>query len=361
MTTTSATDRAARLVSLLGEVGADLLLVTDLLNLRYLTGFVGTNGLAVIGANTRTFATDFRYVPQMADQVDSSFALRELPRNMPAAVEELLPPREVRLGFETSMPVRIHARLREVLPDRVELVPTDGLVERLRAVKEPGEVEQIRAAARLADRAFEQLLAEGLVGRTERDAALALEITIRELGAESVSFEPIVAAGAHGAAAHATPRETEIGRGQLVVIDWGAQLDGYCSDCTRTIATGNLDDEARTVYELVLQAQMAGLGAVRPQAGLSDVDAVAREVITAAGYGERFGHGLGHGVGLDVHEEPRLGQSAEGELAIGNVVTVEPGVYLPNRLGVRIEDLVVVSEGGCEILTSVAKELTVVD
>ena len=353
--------RTDRLVELLGGERLDAVLITDLINLRYLTGFVGSNGLAVIGPETRMFATDFRYATQMADQVDSTFDRRQLPRNLLSATEEVLPAGELRLGIEGSMPMRIHARLRELLPDRVELVVADGLVERLRAVKEPAELEAIRSATALADRAFEQWLSDGLVGRTERELALSLEIGMRRLGAEQVSFEPIVAAGARGALPHATPGQVEIERGQLVVIDWGAQLDGYCSDCTRTVATGEIDSQASEIYELVLSAQTTGLEAVRAGADVREVDQTAREVIAAAGHGEQFGHGLGHGVGLDIHEEPRLSQSGEGKLQAGNVVTVEPGVYLPERLGVRIEDLVVVGEGGCEILTGISKDLAVVE
>jgi Xaa-Pro aminopeptidase len=360
MTAIQGTDRADRLVAMLPEAGIDLLLVTDLTNLRYLTGYVGSNAIAVIGPDTRTFATDFRYAVQIEEQVDRSFERRELPRDLPSAVEGVLPPGEIRLGFENSMPVRIHTRLREVLPERVELVAVDGLIERLRVVKDAGEVERMRAAAELADRALEQLLSEGLVGRRERDVALALEVAIRKLGAERVSFEPIVAAGPQGAMAHAIPSDSEIPPGKLVVIDWGAQLDGYCSDCTRTIATGEIDDHAREVYEIVLRAQMTGVEAIRAGAVAAKVDAKAREVIDAAGYGEQFGHSLGHGVGLNVHEAPRLGPSAEDELVPGNVVTVEPGIYLPGELGVRIEDLVVVTGSGCEILTSLPKELTVI-
>jgi Xaa-Pro aminopeptidase len=273
----------------------------------------------------------------------------------------MIPSGEVRLGFETSMPVRIYQRLRDKLPERIELVAAEGLVEQLRAVKEPAEIDRIREAGALADRALEQLLADGLTGRTERDAALALEIAIRKLGAESIGFEPIVAAGPNGAEAHATPRDLEIPSGQLVVIDWGARLDGYCSDCTRTFATGELGDEASEVYELVLRAQLAGLEAVRAGAAGREVDAAARQVIDAGGYGARFGHGLGHGVGLDIHEDPRLTQTSEFELEAGNVVTIEPGVYVPGSFGVRIEDLVVVTAQGCEILTSIPKELRVVD
>jgi Xaa-Pro aminopeptidase len=353
--------RVDRLVELLPENGLDVLLVTDLINLRYLTGFVGSNGLGLIGPDTRMFATDFRYAAQMAEEVDSSFERRELPRNLFADLEEVLPPGQLRLGYENSMPVRIHARLRELLPERVELVMADGLVEGMRAVKEPAEVDRMQAAAELADRALEQLLARGLAGRSEHAAALELELAIRQGGAEHVSFEPIVAAGPHGALPHATPREVEIERGQLVVIDFGARLDGYCSDCTRTVAVGEPDLDAREIYALVLEAQLAGLAAVRAGAQCRHVDSAARDLIAVAGHGEQFGHGLGHGVGLDIHEDPRVTQVAEGTLVAGNVVTVEPGVYLPGRFGVRIEDLVVVTEDGCRILTGVTKDLLVIE
>jgi Xaa-Pro aminopeptidase len=360
MSAGTSVERAERLTELLPGAGVDAVLVTDLLNLRYLTGFVGTNGLAVIGPDTRAFATDSRYTEQAAAQVDRSFECRELPREWLSAIGELLPAGELRLGFETSMPVRIHTRLLEALPDRVELVPVDGLVERLRAVKDPEEIERMREAAKLADHALEQLLTRGLVGRTERDAAFALELAMRNLGAEHLSFDPVVAAGPHGALPHADPRDVEIERSQLVVIDWGAQLDGYCSDCTRTLATGEVGDDAKDVYELVLEAQLAGLAAARAGAGLRAVDAAAREIIESGGHGEHFRHGLGHGVGLDIHEDPRLTPSADGELEAGNTVTIEPGIYLPGVLGVRIEDLIAVTADGPDVLGSYPKELTVV-
>jgi Xaa-Pro aminopeptidase len=251
--------------------------------------------------------------------------------------------------------------MRELLGERVELVGLHGLVEGLRAVKDADEVARIRAATELADAAFEQLIGGGIVGRTERELALALELAMRERGAERTSFDIIVAAGPHGALPHAQPRDVAVERGELVVFDWGAQLDGYCSDCTRTVAAGAPPgDEGTSIYGLVLEAQLAGLGAIRAGVAGRDVDAAARTVIDDRGHREHFGHGLGHGVGLDIHEAPRLAQRAEGDLRAGNVVTVEPGVYLPGQLGVRIEDLVVVTDEGCDILTSVPKELTVV-
>ncbi len=338
------------------------MLVTDLVNVRYLTGYTGSNGLALIGPSTRVFVTDFRYVEQAAEQVDPSFDRLRASVDLLEAIQDAIPSGELRVGFEEAhMTVREHGRLRELLPDRVELVGVQGLVEGLRAVKEPDEVAAMRAAAALADAALEQLISGGLVGRTERDLAVALEFDMRRRGAERPSFEPIVAAGPHGALPHARPREVEVRGGDLVVIDWGAELDGYCSDCTRTFAAGAADGHATEIYQLVLDAQLAGLNAVAVGASGRDVDAVARQMIEAAGHGEHFGHGLGHGVGLEVHEAPRLAQRSDAVLEPGNVVTVEPGVYLPGDLGVRIEDLVVVRSKGPEILTGLAKELTVTD
>jgi Xaa-Pro aminopeptidase len=356
------TGRAERLRGLLVEAELDLLLVTELVNVRYLTGYTGSNGLALIGPQTSTFITDFRYVEQAAEEVDPTFERRRAALDLIDAIAEALPPGRLRLGFEDAqVTVRQHARLRELLPERVELVAAGQLVERLRAVKEPEEIERIRAATKLADSAFEQLLWGGLVGRTERELAILLERTVSEGGAQRHAFETIVAAGPHGALPHAQPRDVEIARGELVVIDWGAEVDGYCSDCTRTVATGEPDATAREAYELVLKAQLAGLEAIKAGASGRGVDGVAREVIEAGGYGDHFGHGLGHGVGLEIHEGPRLSQRAEDDLRAGNVVTVEPGVYLPGRFGIRIEDLVVVSDDGCEILTSVRKQLIVTD
>jgi Xaa-Pro aminopeptidase len=354
--------RAERLAELLPDVEVDLMLVTDLVNVRYLTGYTGTSGLVLVGPQTRTFVTDFRYVEQAAEEVHPSFERRRAPEELVDAVRGALPDGPVRLGFEAAhTSVRAHARLLELLDGRAQLVGTTGLVERLRAVKEPEEIEHIRAAAMLADTAFERLISDGLVGRTERELAIALEFDMRRRGAERASFAPIIAAGPHGALPHAQPREVEIRRGELVVIDWGAELDGYCSDCTRTVAAGEPSGRAREIYELALEAQLAGLNAVKAGAEGRSVDRIARAVIDEGGHGDEFGHGLGHGVGLAVHEAPRLSQRSDDVLATGNVVTVEPGIYVPGALGVRIEDLVVVTDAGADVLTSVSKRLTVTD
>lgn len=341
--------------------GIDALLVTDPLNLRYLTGFTGSNGLAVIGDGLRRFVTDFRYVEQAAAQVPD-FDRERGPRDLLGALREPWPAGGLRLGFDDAhVSVRIHARLRGLLPDEVELVPAGGLVERARAVKEPGEIEAIRGAARLADTVYRELAEQGLAGRTEREVALWLEHRMRVLGADGPSFGSIVASGPHGALPHAEPRDVAIARDTLVTLDLGAVLDGYASDCTRTWATGeNPPDELTEAYDLALRAQEAALEAVRPGPTGAEIDAVARELIEAAGHGEHFGHPLGHGVGLDVHEDPRLSRVNERPLEAGNVVTVEPGVYLPGVGGVRIEDLVVVTADGHEVLTQIPKALTVV-
>ncbi len=352
------TDRPRRLEERLAERELDLLLITDLVNLRWTTGFTGSNGAAVVGPGVRTFVTDFRYLTQSAEQVPD-FRREISTADLLAGVVETLPgDGPLRLGFDdATMSVKLHAHLRELLRDDVELVAAGGLVEELRAIKDPGEVQQIRAAAQLADEALRTVLSRGLAGRTEREVALDLEVEQRRLGAEAVSFPPIVAAAEHGALPHAVPRDVAIPAGTFVVIDWGCQLDGYCSDCTRTFATGPVDPRDQEVYDLVLRAQLAALEAVRPGPTGREVDAVARDLIADAGHAEHFGHGLGHGVGLAIHEGPRLATTSETRLEPGMVVTVEPGVYVPGAVGVRIEDLVVVTEDGHEVLSGLPKEL----
>lgn len=356
--------RDERLTGLLAGAEIDVLLVTQLDNVRYLTGYTGSNGIALVGPATRIFISDFRYLEQAAEEVGGAFErlTAPAPQDLLDLVTDALPAGELRLGFEADhVSVQMHERLRELLPERVELVGTEALVEMLRAVKDAEEVSRIRAATALADASFERLLREGLVGRTEREVALALENDMRQRGAPRASFETIVAAGAHGALPHAQPRDVEIRRGEIVVIDWGAELEGYCSDCTRTVAAGEAGEDAREVYELVLAAQLTGLKALRGGSDAREVDASARRVIEAASRGEHFGHGLGHGVGLAVHEAPRLSPRSDDKLRTGNVVTVEPGVYLPGNFGVRIEDLAIVTDDGCEVLTSIPKRLITVE
>jgi Xaa-Pro aminopeptidase len=350
--------RAERLAELIAERELDQLFVSDLTNVRYLTGFTGTNGACLIGREQLIFFTDFRYTERAAHEVGPEW-------ERPEAERELVPQIAARMrgkvGFEDAkLSIRQLARLEAAVGEEVDLVPAGDLVEKVRAVKEPEELELIAAAAELSDGVYQWALERGLAGRTEHDVARACEARIRELGAEP-SFPPIIAAGENGALPHAEPGEREIAEGELVVFDMGAQLDGYCSDGTRTFATGEPGDEAREVYDLVLMAQLAALGAIRAGASGKEIDAVAREIITEAGHGDEFGHGLGHGVGLEVHEGPRLATTSEDELGEGNVVTVEPGIYLPGRFGIRIEDLVVLTADGHRNLSGMPKELQVVD
>jgi Xaa-Pro aminopeptidase len=367
--------RAGRIAAVLPARGLDALLVETSADLRYLTGFSGSNGLALVRAaaplveapgeaeGVHLFLTDFRYRTQSGEQVPGVFAREVVAGELLDAAAAALEGSQGRLGFdEASISVARHRRLVEKLPEGWEAVACAGLVEALRLVKEPAEIARIRAASELADEALREVLEGGLTGHTEREVAIELELRMRRLGAEGPSFPSIVAAGAHGALPHAEPRDEPIPRDVLVTIDWGAFYDGYCSDCTRTYATGeDISAQAREVYELVLAAQEAGLAAVQAGPSGREVDAVARAVIEAAGHGEHFGHGLGHGVGMEIHEGPRLSRTAGDEpLCAGNVVTIEPGVYLPGELGVRIEDLVVVGEDAQDVLTSLPKELTVV-
>ncbi len=355
--------RTDRLVPLIEERGLDVLLVTNLPNVRYLAGFTGTNAAVLVGPGRRAFVTDFRYVERAEREITDFDVVRGRDDLLQTVAGLAQQGGAKRIGFEDwHMTVRAHAKLSEHAGDAAELVPASGLVERLRAVKDDDEIAAIRQAAELADEVYRWLVTDhGLAGHTEREVALAMELRARELGADGVSFPPIVAAAENGALPHAEPRaDPPIPRDTLVVVDYGVVNASYCSDCTRTFATGDIDSEAAECYELVRLAQAAALAAVRAGADERAVDAVARELIADAGRAEQFGHGLGHGVGLEVHEAPRLSPSGDGALETGNVVTVEPGVYVPGRFGVRIEDLVIVGPTGPEILTSVPKDLTTI-
>jgi Xaa-Pro aminopeptidase len=346
--------RADRLSDAVAEQGLDAIVVTNTPNLRWVTGFTGSNGAAVVGPDVRLFFTDFRYVEQASEEVDG-FDFLQAGRDLVGDVAARL---AGRVGFEdASMSVRSFKRLTQAVDGKAELVGASGAVETLREVKEAHELDAMRAAAAIADQAYEELAERGIDGRTEKQIAAALEVRMRELGADGSSFPGIVASGAHGALPHAFPRDAAVERDSFMIVDIGCVVDGYCSDCTRTFATGSPDDAALAVYELVADAQLAALGAVSAGAECRAVDSVARDLIGAAGHADHFGHGLGHGVGLEVHEGPRLAQSADGVLRAGNTVTVEPGVYLPGALGVRIEDLVAVTASGCEILSGFTKSL----
>jgi Xaa-Pro aminopeptidase len=351
-------DRAAKLAGVVAEAGLDSLLVAEPTNIRYICGFTGTNGACLIGPGRRVFFTDFRYTERAADEVegwDIEIVSGEWLKGLAGHLEG-------RVGIEDDhLTVRTATKIAAAAGDGVELVDAGGKVEGLRRIKEPGEIEKIAAAAVLTDDLYHEIMERGLIGRTEAEVAAFVVGRMREEGAEP-SFPPIVASGPNGASPHAEPGPRVIGKSELVTIDMGALLDGYCSDCTRAFATGMLEEKAAEIYDVTLRANDEGLKAVRPGIDAADVDKVARDLIKEAGYGDHFGHGLGHGVGLEVHEGPRLGARSEDVVAEGEVVTIEPGIYISGFTGVRIEDLVVVGKDGiAQNLSTVSKALTYID
>jgi Xaa-Pro aminopeptidase len=351
--------RRERLQAVMAERELAGFIVNGPSNVRYLTGYTGSNGLVCLGTAAR-FMTDFRYatsVAALALDWEVEIVQQSLLGDVAKRIPELFGAE--RIGFESSaLSYSAWQALDEAARAAgAELVPCDQVVEDLRAVKDADEVALIRAGAELCDAIYAWLAEEGLAGREEREVAWAIEQKARELGAAGPSFPPIVASGANGALPHAVPGTLEIDRSTLVVLDLGTLVGGYCSDCTRTFATGPSDPQMMDVYETVLRAQEAALALVRPGQDCQEVHETARRVIGEAGYGEFFNHGTGHGVGLDMHEEPRFRSGFGGALESGNVVTVEPGVYLPGRFGVRIEDLVLVTDDGHDVLTQFPKSL----
>ncbi len=351
-------ERAERLATAVGESGLDQLLVTELTNVKYMCGFTGTNGACLVGPGTRVFLTDFRYTERAAEEVEG-WDIQIVSGDWLGGLAERF---AGKVGIEDDhMTVRTANKLREAAADSTEMIDAGGKVEALRRVKDESEIDRIAAAAELTDRLYNETMERGLIGKTEAEVSAYVVARMREEGAEP-SFPPIVASGPNGASPHAEPSARTIGKSELVTIDMGAHLDDYCSDCTRTFATGILEQQAAEIYEITLRANDEALAAVRAGKTGSEIDAVARDIITEAGYGENFGHGLGHGVGLEVHEAPRLGSKSEDVLMAGELVTIEPGIYISGFTGVRIEDLVVVGETGvARNLSSVSKALTYVD
>jgi Xaa-Pro aminopeptidase len=350
--------RQDRIVADLAERELDAVVLTDLTNVRYATGYVGSNGVALLAKDRRLLFTDFRYVVSAKAAtrgVEVVQAGRDLLEKIAAALTEIAP--NGRVGVEADdLTLSRHTRLRDKVGG-VELVPTTGIVEALRLVKDPDEVALMREASTIADRAYTWLAGQTVVGRSERDIAFELQGAMMREGSEEPSFPIIVAAGANGAMPHAVPGTAPIEAGTLMVVDMGATVGGYRSDCTRTFATGPLPDELSEAYELCLRAQLAALDAARPGLAASALDAVARDTIEAGGMGEKFGHGLGHGVGLDIHERPWVRKEGTENLAAGMAFTIEPGIYVEGIGGVRIEDLVVATTDGVELLTGFSKEL----
>ncbi|MFN2594885.1 MAG: M24 family metallopeptidase, partial [Actinomycetota bacterium] len=348
--------RAARVLEALTDTECDGLLVTDLTNVRYLSGFSGTNAQMLLTPGSTVFFTDPRYEARAGDLVDAAEVHIYQDRLSDVLSEHLKSANVSKLGIEAdTMTVGELDRLGEQL-NGSRLEWTRGIVEGVRRTKDAEEIELLRHAVELSDKAFTWALDRIVPGVTQRELALDLEVKMRQSGADDVSFEPIVGSGIHSAHIHHTPSERAAEKGDLVLIDMGAKYQGYCSDLTRTVVLGPATDDQRRIYELVLEAQATGIRAIKAGASGKDVDAQARAVIDSAGYGDSFGHGLGHGLGLDIHEAPRLHRTSTDTLLASDVVTVEPGIYIPGSGGIRIEDDVVVTETGAEVLGRAPKD-----
>lgn len=330
------------------------LLVTNEANVRYLSGFRSSNAALLVEPGRVRLCTDSRYTG-VARQVPG-VEVADIGRGLFTGLSALL---KGEVGFEAEN-VTV-AALEKLRSGGASLMPASGLVEELRTIKDEGELAAIRRAAEVTNEAYERLASEPFSGRREIDLAWRMRELFHELGAEDEAFPTIVASGPNGAFPHAEASERVVQEGDFVVVDAGAVVDGYCADCTRTFVCGEPSDELRRAYEVCLAAQEAGVAAVRAGALAREVDAAARDLIEASEFAGCFGHGLGHGVGVEVHEAPSLrAEAGEARLEAGNVVTVEPGIYLEGLGGVRIEDLLVVTDGGAEVLTSTSKQLTIV-
>lgn len=356
------TARIRAVVASFADQGIDALIVTNLVNIRYLCGFTGSNGVVVVGDSRAVLLTDFRYITMAGEQtegVEIVQAGRDLVQSVAEIAGELAP--DGRVGFEANdVTVARHASIAEALTGS-SLVPTRGVVEAVRLIKDADEIALMTEAARIADLAF-AACADGIFrGRTERQVAWELEGIMRDGGASGASFDIIVASGERGAMPHAVPADVPVANDTLVTVDLGAIYEGYASDCTRTFATGEPSPELIRAYDVCLEAQERALAAVGPGVRGGDLDAIARGCIGQAGLGEYFGHGLGHGVGLDIHEAPTARPGSTDVLQPGTTITVEPGIYLPGVGGCRIEDLCVVTADGFDVLTGFTKERLTVD
>ena len=339
------------------EAKVDVLVIGNLVNIRYLTGFTGSNALLALFPDRFVFWTDPRYRLQALREVGPGANISAKP--LLAAAETFLRREGVRrVGFE-----RQHLRFEqyELLRKKLRLVPVSGVVEQLRQVKTEAEIQKIRAAVMTNSAAFERALATVRPGMRERDFAALLDYKMRRFGAEAPAFETIVAAGEHGALPHAKPGDARFAPSQLVLVDMGAARDGYTSDMTRMFHLGEPPRKVRKLYKAVLEAQMAALDAIKPGVPAGRVDQAARDVLQRHGLDKQFIHSTGHGLGLEIHEEPRIGKTGKTRLQAGMVITVEPGVYLEGWGGIRIEDTVVVTARGCEVLTPTSKELRIVE
>ncbi|HEY8019009.1 MAG TPA: Xaa-Pro peptidase family protein [Actinomycetota bacterium] len=349
--------RRTTLAQRLGDLEVDALFVTRLPNVRYLTGFTGSNGQALVTTSGSVFFTDGRYTERSRHEVPDMEPVTYASNAASALLEACGRLGVARLGFEAhDVSVAAHGRLDEAL-EGVELVPIQDAVERGRWVKDEEELAALRDAQRVTDLAFDDILEWLAIGQTERQVAHQLELVMRGEGADGMSFEPIVAFGENAAEPHHEPGHRVLEEGDIVKLDIGALWAGYHADMTRTIAFGEAAAELKKVHEVVQEAQQAGIDTIREGVTGAEVDAASRKVIEDAGYGERFSHGLGHGVGLEIHEGPRLGREFDHVLPVRAVVTVEPGIYIPGLGGVRIEDMVEVTDDGCRVLGTSTRDL----
>ena len=336
----------------------DSLLVTNPYNLRFITGFTGTAGLALITANDAWFITDFRYTEQAGEQV-KEFKVVQAQKGLIDEVARIAKEAAVeRLAFEQDyMTFATYSQYQEKLSATLE--PVSGLIEKLRMVKSPEELEVLKAAAKIADDAFEHICSYIKAGMTELEVSNELEFFMRSQGATSSSFDIIVASGLRSALPHGVASNKKIEQGDLITLDFGALYNGYVSDITRTVAVGEPSDKLKEIYQVVLDSQVLALEKIKPGMTGIEADAIARDYIKSKGYGEAFGHSTGHGIGLEVHEGPGLSFRSETVLEPGMAVTVEPGIYLPGIGGVRIEDDILITETGNERLTHSSKELRI--
>ncbi|WP_422660698.1 M24 family metallopeptidase [Paenibacillus sp. EC2-1] len=354
-----ANKRVEQLRVKLQEQGLSAMLVASPINRRYLTGFTGSAGYVLITRDQSYLLTDFRYMTQAPEQAIGFQVVEHGPKLMDTVKELLASEGITSLGFEQEhVTYAVFTSYTEQLKP-VSLVPVSGLVEQLRIFKDHEELQVMQRAADLADATFSHLLNIVGTGKTEREIDLQMEMFMRSHGATSSSFDTIVASGERSALPHGVASERVIQGNEFITFDFGALLDGYCSDLTRTIAIGTPDPKLKEIYDIVLEAQLHALDHIKPGMTGREADALCRDIITKYGYGEYFGHSTGHGLGMEVHESPRLSKASDDVLKPGMVVTVEPGIYLPGLGGVRIEDDIVITETGIHILTSSSKKYTV--
>lgn len=338
----------------------DGMLLTGEANRFYASGFhsTGTDGVALVTRKGAYYFTDSRYIEAARHHIqDAEIQMVGRGRGYAVLINEIIAQKGLqRLGFEDStMTVAEFEAYRKAL--RCELKPASGLLGALRRVKDEAEIENLITAQRIAEQALQDILCEIRPGVAEKEIAARLQYLMLHYGAEDMSFDPIVVSGPNGSMPHGVPGDKKIQSGEFVTMDFGCIKNGYCSDMTRTVAVGSVSEEMRTVYETVLAAQKAGIAAAKAGMTGQDLDGAARRVIDAAGYGPYFGHSFGHGVGVEIHESPNVSPGNETPLPAGAVVSAEPGIYLPGKFGVRIEDVLILHEGGCRDITQAAKEL----